>query len=118
MNTWPPSAVGANFFLFQACQLIVIEEKKGNIIKNVLDQMAKLEFKFSRVKVMAEGIPMMVVESMTRDVKVLYEELRTAVVRNNKLKESLAKLRTEIEEVKARMKNMHATEERGGDNAH
>ena len=37
MNAWPPSAVGANFFLFQARQLIVIEEKKGNIIKNVLD---------------------------------------------------------------------------------
>ena len=77
--------------------------------------MAKLEFKFSRVKVMAEGIPIMVVELMTRDVKVLYEELRTAVVKNNKLKGSLAKLRTEIEEVKARMKNMHATEERGGE---
>ena len=75
MNAWPPSAVGANFFLFQARQLIVIEEKKGNIIKNVLDRMAKLEFEFSRVKVMAEGIPMMVVESMAKDVKVLCEEL-------------------------------------------
>ena len=37
--------------------------------------MAKLEFEFSRVKVMAEGIPMMVVESMAKDVKVLCEEL-------------------------------------------
>ena len=77
--------------------------------------MAKLEFKFSRVKVMVEGIPIMVVESMARDIKVLCKELRTAVIKNNKLKGSLAELRTEIKKVKARMENIHATEERGGE---
>ncbi|ETW81178.1 hypothetical protein HETIRDRAFT_427946 [Heterobasidion irregulare TC 32-1] len=75
----------------------------------------------SRVKVMAEGVPTMVVESTARDVKVLREELQKAVAKNIELEGSLAELRMEMEEMKVRMEDIHSqskdTREEGGNNA-
>ena len=96
----------------------MVEEKKGNGLKNILDRISKLEFEFSRVKVMAEGVPTMVVESTARDVKVLRVELGNAVARNNELEGIVAELRVEMEEMKAVMEAMksqgHGTMEGGG----
>ncbi|ETW77156.1 hypothetical protein HETIRDRAFT_429487 [Heterobasidion irregulare TC 32-1] len=58
--------------------------------------MAKLEFEFLRVQEVVDEVSSMLIESMSRNIKVLHGELGKAIAKNNQLEEKLEATRQEI----------------------
>ncbi|ETW75917.1 hypothetical protein HETIRDRAFT_119220 [Heterobasidion irregulare TC 32-1] len=91
--------------------------KKGFVVKNILDRLSKLKFQFPRVKWMVEDMvesfPSTMMMSMSHNLKVLCRELTKATTRNNELEGKLVNMIGQMTDWKIEMETFKAKVKKG-----
>ena len=84
-------------------------DKKGAIVKNILDRLSKLAFNWPRVEGMVEEMvdtfPSMLIMSMSQEMKVLQGELTKAIAKNDELEKKLDEMKWEMTDWKLGMES-------------
>ena len=75
------------------------------MIKDLQDRVSNLKFEFPRVRDVVDNVPTMLIESMSRDLKVLRREFDKSIARNNELEVRLDEMRREMDEMRGLIEN-------------